>query len=212
MAKLCATMTDCDGTSYALVTAWRGVHLWHCKPVEGSDPQLIFELAVMFLDDKRAVETPKPMVEWKDMTTIRPDVVKWFIQIGEKLLLRPNVFSFSMYVEFPRYAVDITTRRRTVYHTTEGGLHKGNGLCIVSSHNAPRGELVEITDVGKVKLSELSAADFDKLGGVTVEEYRARWDAANPNTLWESDPEVYCIEFRYLGQLIDTELPKPQKN
>lgn len=99
-------------------------------------------------------------------------------------------------IVFPRYREDIDSRRRTLFHSCEE--HSvGGRLILVGNENSPRGYSATITSAMRVRLRQLDAADLEKLGGVTADEYLARWDAGNPQCLSVGDPEVWRIEFKY---------------
>jgi hypothetical protein len=100
-------------------------------------------------------------------------------------------------VVFPRYAEDVSTKKRTLYHSVDTPWDVGQHLILTPHHNFPRGTPAKVTNVTQVKLKDLSEEDLLKLGGITAEEYLARWDAAFPEHSSNTDPLVWRIEFKY---------------
>ncbi len=100
-------------------------------------------------------------------------------------------------VVFPRYAEDLETKKRTLYHSVDTPWEIGQYLILTSHRQALRGIPAEVTSVIQVKLRDLSEEDLVKLGGITAKEYLARWDAAFPEHASNTDPLVWRIEFKY---------------
>lgn len=82
MPDVRGTCVDVDGTVYALVVQGdSAVRLYLCD-VEGDPKRCV---GSMFMDSQKLDEA-LPMVEWTDGILIRPQVVTWFMEDGERIL------------------------------------------------------------------------------------------------------------------------------
>jgi hypothetical protein len=95
-------------------------------------------------------------------------------------------------VVFPRYAEDIISQRRTLFHAVDDKAKVGEQLCLVGHHGACRGIVATVVDVRRVHFGELSAEDEVKLN-CSKADYLARWMKLHP----DSGDWVFAIEFRY---------------
>lgn len=93
---------------------------------------------------------------------------------------------------FPRYAEDITSMRRTLFHDVEGDYTIGEPLCIIAAAGVHRGYAAIVVDVKRTRLADLTVQDEAKLN-CSKEDYLARWVALG----CAADAEVFAIEFRY---------------
>lgn len=105
-------------------------------------------------------------------------------------------------IAFPRFEEDILTQNRTLFHLIlkedDHPILKDNVLLLLVDHQAAmRGIQAFVTSTTQVNLLEISDEDLVKLGGITKEEYFARWDAIHPDSLAASNPGVWRIEFKY---------------
>lgn len=80
------TITDCDGTNYVLVTTPDNPVINLFVFIDDVSNLQLLE-ATMFIDHHNGdPNNPGPMIEWDESVLIRPEVVKWFVEEGEKLL------------------------------------------------------------------------------------------------------------------------------
>lgn len=109
---------------------------------------------------------------------------------------------------FPRWKEDIVSMRRTLLHlpSTPNDVipRVGDLIITVPELEAKEGVVVEVAEVSQALLGDdrdwrlLNLAAEPGLRSVSEREYRARWDAVNPDVPWESNPTVWRIVFRYL--------------
>lgn len=130
-------------------------------------------------------------------------------------------------VIMPRWAEDIVTRKRTLIHFAcrpeDPVLNEGDSLqlCDRDVELATNRAMIRVTvtSVSKVRLVEsltphpgtaalddmarlnlMPAIDHARMAACAPAfgVYRRRWNAVNPDALWESNPTVWRIVFRYL--------------
>ena len=93
-----------------------------------------------------------------------------------------------------------------------GEVELGHRLLIPPHHNFPRACAAVVTKVDKVNLLDVTDEDLAKIGIVWQDAddaagrsprmaaraaYWSRWDAANPEALAVTNPNVWRVEFRY---------------
>src|SRR5277367_1649945 len=100
-------------------------------------------------------------------------------------------------IVFPRWTEDVVSHRRLLLHWVEDEFYPGDHFTLINFWNAPRGVPAIVTSVDKVRLHEVTDEDLRKIGNVTRESYIASWNKTQPDHPWNSNPEVYRIEFRY---------------
>jgi hypothetical protein len=98
---------------------------------------------------------------------------------------------------FPRYAQDIRTQKRTLFHMSKGLWLVGDTLLLCADPTFPEVARAIVTWVDRAKLRELSAEDLRLLNRDDAAAYFASWDALHPEMPSSDDPLVYRIEFRY---------------
>ena len=117
-------------------------------------------------------------------------------------------------IVFPHFREDIEAQRRTLFHWADMDevVEPGPRLLIPPHHNFPRACAAVVTKVDKVNLLDVTDEDLAKIGIVWQDAddaagrsprmaaraaYWSRWDAANPEALAVTNPNVWRVEFRY---------------
>ena len=112
-------------------------------------------------------------------------------------------------IRFPRYAEDVLTKKRTLFHMPTGAFAVGDGLSLCAAPNFPRAAAAVITKVDQARLCDLTAEDLVLLNVADAAFYLASWDTLYPELPSNSNPLVYRIEFRY-GWPTDDGKPDPE--
>lgn len=75
----------------------------------------------------------------------------------------------------------------------EGAIHACQTEMLQPRHECDT--FIEIEDVRKEKLGEMSPLDALNEGGYTLEEYKGEWEDINDEG-WDPDKEVFVVSFR----------------
>lgn len=121
-------------------------------------------------------------------------------------------------VQVPRWIGDIVRRRRTLLHLPVAvevpEIRPGDQLALTPPYDEENPDCMlivttDVVEVSKVRLADILADHGDDWGRLNLGHlshvearfrYSQRWDAANPEVPWETNPLVWRVVFRYITQ------------